>query len=106
MGWRRLAGLGIVAVAATVAAGFLLLPLAVGAFVEAVRLSVNAAVWLAAALGSGADAWTLVTTIGRAAAGALITPRVLAVVAALILVGAVALYGRQRLLGYEEESSR
>jgi hypothetical protein len=106
MGWRRLAGLGIAAVAATVAAGFLLLPLVVGAFVESVRLSVNAAVWLAASLGSGADAGTLALTVGRAVAAALMTSRVLAVVAGLILVGAVALYGLQRLLGYEEESSR
>jgi hypothetical protein len=35
-----------------------------------------------------------------------VTPRALAGIAALVLVSAVALYGLQRLLGYEEESSR
>jgi hypothetical protein len=106
MDWRRLAGLAVVAVAVTVAAVFVLLPLAVGAFVEGVRLAVNGSVWVAASLGTGVDAWTVASTIGRAAAAALITPRALAVIAALVLVSALALYGLQRLLGYEEESSR
>ena len=39
-------------------------------------------------------------------AGAIVTPRALAVITGLVLVSVVALYGLQRLLGYEEESSR
>jgi hypothetical protein len=106
MGWRRLAGLGFVAVAATVAGAFLLLPLVVRGFIRSLELTVNGAVWLAAALGSGGDAWTIASTVGRAAAAAVVTPRALAVIAALVLIGAGALYGLQRLLGYGEESSR
>src|SRR5688572_25160309 len=106
MGWRRVAGLAIAAIAATMAAAFLLLPLMVRGFVRAIQGTVNASVWMAASLGSGSDAWTIVSTLGRAAAAALVTPRALAGIAALVLVSAVALYGLQRLLGYEGESSR
>ena len=106
MGWRRLAGLAIGSIAATMAAAFLLLPLMVQGFVQAVQGMVNASVWMAASLGSGSDAWTIFSTIGRAAAAALVTPRAIAGIAALVIVSAVALYGLQRLLGYEEESSR
>jgi hypothetical protein len=106
MGWRRLAGLAFVAIVATLTAAFLLLPLMVRGFVQAIEAAVNTAVWVAASLGSGGDAWTIVSTLGRAAGAALVTPRALASIAALVLVSAVALYGLQRLLGYEEESSR
>jgi hypothetical protein len=106
MGWRRLAGLAIAGIATAMAAAFLLLPLLVRGFVRTVQATVNAAVWMAASLGSGSDAWTIVSTLGRAAAAALVTPRALAGIAALVIVSVVALYGLQRLLGYEEESSR
>jgi hypothetical protein len=59
-----------------------------------------------ASLGSGTSAWTIVSTLGRAAAAAIVTPRALAAIAGLVLISVVALYGLQRLLGYEEESSR
>ena len=106
MGWRRLAGLAIVGVVAPVAAIFVVLPLMVRGFVRAITATVNASLWVSASLGSGSDTWTIVSTVGRAAAAAVVTPRVLAGIAALVLVSAVALYGLQRLLGYEEESSR
>ena len=106
MGWRRLAGLAIVGFVAAVAAMFIVLPLMVQGFVRAISATVNASLWVAASLGSGSDAWTIASTVGRAAAAAIVTPRALAAVAALVLVSAVALYGLQRLLGYEEESSR
>lgn len=106
MGWRRLAGLALAGVAAILAAAFLLLPLAVRGFVRTIEATVNASVWVAASLGSGGDAWTITSTLARAAAAALVTPRALAVIAALVLISAVALYGLQRLLGYEEESPR
>ena len=106
MGWRRLAGLALVGVAAILAAGFLLLPLVVQGFVRSIEATVNASVFVAASLGSGGDAWTITATLARAAAVALVTPRALATVATLVLISAVALYGLQRLLGIEEESSR
>ena len=106
MGWRRLAGLATVVVAVPIVAAFLVLPLMVPGFVRAVAATVNGAVWVAASLGSGSDAWTITSTLARASAAALVTPRALAVIAGLVLVSAVALYGLQRLLGYEEESPR
>ena len=106
MGWRRLAGLAIVGVVAPIAAAFLLLPLIVQGFVRAINGTVNASLWVAASLGSGSSAWSLFATVGRAGAAAIVSPRALAVIAGLVLVSVVALYGLQRLLGYEEESSR
>ena len=106
MGWRRLAGLALVGVVIPIAAAFLLLPLMVQGFVRAINGTVNASLWVAASIGSGSSAWTIFTTVGRAAAAAIVTPRALAAIAGLVLVSVVALYGLQRLLGYEEESSR
>jgi len=106
MGWRRLAGVGLMAAGAGAATAFVLLPLALRGFVRGLQLTVNACVWLAASLGAGMDAWSIVALIGRGAADALSTPRALGVIVALVLVGALALYGLRRLLGIEEESSR
>src|SRR4051812_14497858 len=106
MGRARLAGIGIVAVVSTVAGAYLLLPAAVRLFVRALLLTVNGCVWLAASLSSGTDGWTIASTVGRAAASALSTPQVSGGIAGLVLVGGLALYGLQRLLGSEEESSR
>ena len=106
MGRVRLAGIGIVAVVSTVALAYLLLPAAVRLFVRSLMATVNGSVWLAASLSSGTDGWTIATTVGRAAASALSTPQVSGLIAALVLVGGIALYGLQRLLGSEEESSQ
>lgn len=106
MGRVRLAGIGIVAVVGTVAAAYVLLPAAVWLFVRALTLTVNGTVWLAASLSSGADGWTIAATVGRAAASALTTPQASGAIAALVIIGALALYGLQRLLGTEEESSK
>jgi hypothetical protein len=106
MGRVRMAGIAVAAVIATLAAAYLLLPAAVWVFVRALTLTLNACVWLAASLSSGADGWAIAGTIGRATAQALMTPQASGVVASLIAVGALALYGLQRLLGSEEESSK
>jgi hypothetical protein len=106
MGRVRLAGIGVVAVVSTVAGAYLLLPAAVRLFVRSLMLVVNGSVWLAASLSSGTDGWTIATTVGRAAASTLSTPQVSGFIAVLVLVGGIAVYGLQRLLGSEEESSR
>lgn len=114
MGWRplngtrttRLIGIGTVAAAAAAGTAVFLLPLAVRAFFHAIVLISNACVWFAGSLGAGVGMWTILATIVRSAGAALISAQVLAVVGGLVLVGAVALYGLQRLLGSEEESSR
>jgi hypothetical protein len=99
-----LAGIGVVAVLATVATAYLLLPIAAWAFVRALTITLNGCVWLAAAITSGADGWTIISTIARAAAGAFMTPQVSGTILALVAVGALALFGLQRLLGSEEDS--
>jgi hypothetical protein len=117
MGWQRplkgpftraarLTGLVIATVTLILAAAFLLLPLAVRVFVRGLELAVNGCIWLAASLSAGADAWTILKVVGRAAGSALVSPRAFATLGALVLVGALALYGLQRLFDSEEESSR
>lgn len=98
--------MALVTVTATVAAAYVALPLAVAALVRLLTLALNGCVWLAASLSSGVDGWTIFVTMVGAAAGALSTPEASLVVAVLILVGAFALFGLQRLLGSEGESSK
>ena len=114
MGWRplngtrtaRLVGVGIGVAVMAAGTAFLLLPLAARALFHAIVLTSNACVWFAGSLGAGVDMWTILATIGRSAGAALISAQALAVVGGLVLVGAIALYGLQRLLGSEEEPSR
>jgi hypothetical protein len=101
-----LAGAGLVSVLASVAAMYLLLPLAVRALVRTLTLTVSGCVWLAASMSAGADPWTLVAAVGRAAADTLVTREASGVLLGLAVVGALAFYWLQRLLGSDEESSR
>ena len=94
------------AVIATVATAYLLLPIAAWTFVRGLTLTVNGSIWVAASLSSGADGWTIVGTVARAAAGALATPEASGTIALLVVVSALALFGLQRLLGSEEDSSQ
>jgi hypothetical protein len=100
----RLAGIGVVAVTAIVAAAYLLLPIAAWAFVRVLTMTLNGCIWLAASISSGEDGWTIVQTIAKAAAGTFVTPQVSGGIVALVIIGAVALFGLQRLLGSEEDS--
>jgi len=102
----RLIGLGAAMVAAALGSAFLLLPLAVASFVRLLDFTLNACVWLAASLSAGADGWTILAAVGRATGEALLNSRVLSALGALVGIGALAMYGLQRLLGPEEESSR
>ena len=102
----RLAGFATASVALAVAAVWFLLPLGVRGLVRGLALVVDGCVWFAASISAGADAWTILKTVGRAAAAALISPQAFAIIGGLVLAGALALFGLQRLLGSEEESSR
>jgi|SRR6476661_200739 hypothetical protein len=117
MGWQqpsagraartaRLAGAGLVSVIASVAALYLLLPLLTRSFVRALTLTVNGCVWLAASMSSGADPWTILSAVGRAAGDTLATREASGVLLILAAIGAFAFYWLQRLLGSDEESSR
>src|ERR1051326_5736261 len=88
----RVAGLIVSSIVAAVASVWLLLPLAARGFVRVLDLTLNAAVWLAAALSNGTDRWTILTTVGRAAAGLLLGTRALTVIAGLVVIGAAAIY--------------
>jgi hypothetical protein len=99
----RRTGLALVAAIAGLSAAVLLLPLAVQGMLHVLDVALNGIIWLATSLGGDADVWTVLTTVAYAAAGALLTRRMLALVGALVLVSTLALYGLQRLLGSEEE---
>jgi hypothetical protein len=94
----RSAGLALLAILLSGGAALLVLPLAARAFGRGIVLLLDACVWAAMSLSAGASTGTLLRTIGRAAAAALVTRQVSTVLAALVLVAACALYGLQRLL--------
>ena len=89
---------------AVVAAGlaFLTVPLAARAFVRGIVLIAAGCVWLATSLSTGVSVWTMMATIWRNVAGGLATPVASALLWSLVVLGAVALYWLQRLLGSEE----
>jgi len=101
----RAAGMAVVGVSGVVVAAYLVLPLALRMFVSGLMLALNASIWLAASLSAGADAWTIVSALGRAVGGALTTPQASVAIGALVILGGLALYLLQRLLGPDEESS-
>jgi hypothetical protein len=113
MGWQamnrppsralRWAGMSAVALSATIAGGFVLVPVTVSGLIRLLELTLNGGLWLAASISSGADGWTIVATVGRAVARALVTPGALGAAGLLLLVAAGAVFGLQRLLDSEEE---
>jgi hypothetical protein len=105
---RRLAGLAltVAAVAAAIAAAVVLLPLAAGGLVRTLGFVMDGSAMLAASLGSGADVWTIAGAVATAVGKALVTTEAFAIIGGLVVIGAIAVYGLQRLLGFEEESSQ
>lgn len=105
MRWRLVA-VACVAILSSLAAAVVIVPLAFRALVRGLDLTLNGSVWFAASVGTGMDAWTITATLGRAVGSALLTQQALGLGGALVLLAALALYGLQRLLGFEEESSK
>ena len=99
----RGAGLVLIAVVLMLAAGYLLLPLAVRMAIGGLDLAMSGTIWLVASANAGASATTILMTIGRAALRVFTSTRAVAILSGLVLLGAAALYGLQRLLGLEEE---
>lgn len=89
---------------AVVSAGIaiLMIPLAARAFVRGIVLLAAGCVWLATSLSMGVSVWTMMATIWRNVGGTLATPVASAMLWGLVVLGAVALYWLQRLLGSEE----
>jgi hypothetical protein len=102
----RLAVVVVASVAGAAGAVWFLLPLGIRAFVRGLVMVVDGCVWFAASVSAGADAWTIIKAIGRAAGTALTSTQTFMIVGGLVLAGALALFGLQRLLGSEEESPR
>ena len=96
---------GMALLGAVVAAGIviLMIPLAARAFVRGIVLLAAGCVWLATSLSMGVSVWTMLETMWRTATGALATPAASAMLWSLVVLGALALYWLQRLLGPEEE---
>jgi len=96
---------GMALLGAVVAAGIamLMVPLAARAFVRGIVLLAAGCVWLATSLSMGVSVWTMLGTVWQNVAGALATPVASAVLWSLVVLGALALYWLQRLLGSEEE---
>ena len=67
----RLAGIAIASIVLAAGAAWFLLPLGVRAFVRGLVLVVDGCVWFAASVSAGADAWTILKAVGRAAGTAL-----------------------------------
>ena len=99
----RLAGAVFIGVALASVTSYLALPLIYDGTVRALDLTLSTCVWLMTSLDSEAGVWTVASVVGRAAAGALMTPRVLAIGGGLVVVSGLSLYGLQRLLDSEEE---
>jgi hypothetical protein len=77
--------------------------LAARAFVRGIVLLAAGCVWLATSLSTGVSIWDMLATIWQGTAGTLATPAASAALWSLVVIGALALYWLQRLLGSEEE---
>ena len=73
----------------------------IGAAADGVVAGVQGLVWTANAVGGGLRWWSLLENVGSAVGTAVATPQTTAVLVALELMGAMAVYGIQRLLGDE-----
>lgn len=99
----RWAGFAVLSAVAALGAAFVLLPLIVRGLVQVFGVLLRGSVWLATSVGRGDDAWTIAGALGRGATAALLTPGALGVLSGLLLLGALALFGLQRLLESEDQ---
>jgi hypothetical protein len=88
---------------AAAAIGILALPFAARVFVRGIVLLAAGCVWLATSLSMGVSVWSMVETVWRNVAATVATPTASAILWSLVVLGALALYWLQRLLGSEEE---
>jgi hypothetical protein len=99
-----------VAIAASVLLVYFTAGLMMSAFstivVGALDLLVSAVVRSATAVSAGGGAWSIVTSLGRAAAGVLASPSVTTTILALQGIAVAALIALQRLLRSDRESFR
>jgi hypothetical protein len=101
--WVRVGGVTVLGAVAAGGALFLLIPFAARAFVRGIVLLAAGCAWLATSLSTGVSVWTLAGTVWRSATGAVSTPTFSIALWGLVVLGALAFYWLQRLLGSEEE---
>jgi hypothetical protein len=111
LGRRALRWVAVV-VAGAVVAGFGVvfgLPLLARGFVWGLRIALDGVLWLAVAITTGTDVWTIAGTAGRAVAASLVTPQAIGGTGGLLLLGALAVVGLRRLFDTdvrEKESTK
>jgi len=98
----RWVGLAVAAVAGVVVSAVLLAPAAAAVLVQLLQWLLRASLWLATSVVRGDSAWTIAAAVGRGGMTALSTPSAMSVAGALLIVGAAALFGLQRLLDSEQ----
>ena len=99
LGHRALRWVAVVAVGAIVAAFGVVfgLPLLARGFVWGLRAALDGVLWLAVAITTGTDVWTIAGTAGKALMGSLVTPQAIGGTGGLLALGALAVVGLRRL---------
>ena len=102
--WVTVAGVGAIVAGFGVVFG---LPLLARGFVWGLRLALDGVLWLAVAITTGTDVWTIAGTAGRAVAASLVMPQALGGTGGLLVLGALAVVGLRRLFetGVREKES-
>jgi hypothetical protein len=104
--WALVVGTGTAAAGIGVIFG---LPLLARGFVWGLRLALDGVLWLAVAITTGTDVWTIAGTAGRALASSLVTPQAIGGTGGLLVLGALAVVGLRRLFDgtvREKESTK
>ena len=105
LGHRALRWVAVVAVGAIVA-GFGVvfgLPLLAQGFVWGLRAALDGVLWLAVAITTGTDVWTIAGTAGKALMSSLVTPQAIGGTGGLLALGALAVVGLRRLFETERK---
>ena len=106
LGHRALRWVAVV-VAGAIVAGFGLVfgvPLLAQGFVWGLRAALDGVLWLAVAITTGTDVWTIFETAGKAVASSLVTPQAIGGTGGLLALGALAVVGLRRLFTATEAS--
>jgi hypothetical protein len=98
--WALVVGAGTVAAGIAVVFG---LPLLARGFVWGLRVALDGVLWLAVAITTGTDVWTIAGTAGRALASSLVTPQAIGGTGGLLVLGALAVVGLRRLFDSNEK---
>lgn len=101
--WARFGGMALLGALGAAGFAILVVPLAARVFVRGIVLLAVGCVWLATSLSMGVSVWTMMATIWRNVASVLTTPAASALLWILVVLGALALYWLQRVLGSEGE---